>query len=151
MFRKPGTEENGIHVIILDNRSQRDPTFSKFGECKGSETKMLAEDQWDWLEAELERESEIKIITSGIQVLPPTDIDLHFPEFYCSHDIHNIEDKTTTTFIDSLARVGEGKNWYRTPYEWENWGQMPMEREKLLGLTQRAINNGKSKVNKRKC
>ena len=112
---------------------------------------MLAEDQWDWLEAELERESEIKIITSGIQVLPPTDIDLHVPEFYCSHDIHNIEDKTTTTFIDSLARVGEGKNWYRTPYEWENWGQIPMEREKLLGLTQRAINNGKSKVNKRKC
>merc|ERR1712227_509560 len=46
MFRKPGTEENGIHVIILDNRSQRAPTFRRFGQCKGSETKMMGHDQW---------------------------------------------------------------------------------------------------------
>ena len=144
MFRKPGTEENGIHVIILDNRSQRDPTFSKFGECKGSETKMLAEDQWDWLEAELERESEIKIIGSGVQVLPPTDIITRIPEIYCSHDIHNAGNKTTTTFMVSLARVGEGKYWYGVRYEM--WGQVPLEREKLLGLAQRSINNGKTKL-----
>ena len=68
MFRKPGTEENGIHVIILDNRSGRDPPTSKFGECKGSKSKIISEEQWTWLEAELERPSEIKIISSGFQV-----------------------------------------------------------------------------------
>ena len=117
MFRKPGTEENGIHVIILDNRSQRDPTFSRFGQCKGSETKMMGQDQWSWLEAELDRESEIKIIGSGVQVLPPTDIITRIPQVYCAHDIHNMEDTNTTTFMDSLARVGEGKQWYGVRYE----------------------------------
>ena len=144
MFRKPGTEENGIHVIILDNRSQRDPTFRRFGECRGSETRMLGQEQWAWLEAELERESEIKIIGSGVQVLPPTDIITRIPQMYCAHDIHNVENKTTTTFMDSLARVGEGHQWYGVSYEM--WGQVPLEREKLLGLTQRSINNGKTKV-----
>ena len=48
--------------------------------------------------------------------------------------------------MDSLARVGEGKHWFRTPFEWENWGQIPLEREKLLRMAQRAINRGKSKV-----
>ena len=144
MFRKPGTEENGIHVIILDNRSQRDPTFRRFGQCKGSETKMLGQDQWAWLEAELDRESEIKIIGSGVQVLPPTDIITRIPQVYCAHDIHNKEDTNTTTFIDSLARIGEGKQWYGVSYEM--WGQVPLEREKLLRLAQRSINNGKTKV-----
>ena len=105
---------------------------------------MLGQEQWAWLEAELERESEIKIIGSGVQVLPPTDIDLHLPAMYCAHDIHNVEDKTTTTFMDSLARVGEGHQWYGVRYEM--WGQVPLEREKLLGLAQRSINNGKTKV-----
>ena len=68
MFSKPSSEENGIHIILLDNRSGRDPTYSKFGECRGSETRILLEEQWSWLEQELERESEIKIIGSGVQV-----------------------------------------------------------------------------------
>ena len=69
MFVKPGSEEEaGVHVILLDNRSGRDPTYDKFGECKGEETKILSDQQWTWLEAELDRESEIKIIGSGIQV-----------------------------------------------------------------------------------
>ena len=70
MFVKPGTggQENGLHVIMLDARSGRDPTYSIFGECKGSATKIISDNQWAWLEEELERESEIKIIGSGIQV-----------------------------------------------------------------------------------
>ena len=56
-----------------------------------------------------------------------------------------MEDTNTTTFMDSLARVGEGKQWYGVRYEM--WGQVPLEREKLLGLAQRSINNGKTKVN----
>ena len=68
MFVKPGSEENGLHVIMLDARSGRDPTYSSAGVCKGSATRILTDAQWTWLEQELERESEIKIIGSGIQV-----------------------------------------------------------------------------------
>ena len=75
MFLKPGTEEEGIHLIILDNRSQRDPTFARFGECRGADTRMLGQDQWDWLQAELDRESEVKIIGSGVQVYNRRFID----------------------------------------------------------------------------
>ena len=159
MFLKPDSSDPGIHVIILDNRSERDPTFSHFGECKGSDTRMISDAQWDWLEAELERESEIKIIGSGVQVetqlfrhdqnvlskvLPPTDQVTKTPEEYCAHDSHNAGDTTTTTFLDSITRVGESQDWYGVPYEM--WGQVPQQREKLLGMTQRSINNGKTKV-----
>ena len=48
--------------------------------------------------------------------------------------------------MDSLARVGEGKHWFRTPFEWENWGQIPLEREKLLGMAKRAIHRRNSEV-----
>ena len=61
-------QDNGLHVIMLDARSGRDPTYSTAGECKGSATRILTEAQWAWLEQELDRESEIKIIGSGIQV-----------------------------------------------------------------------------------
>ena len=144
MFRKPGTEEKGIHVIILDNRSGRDPTYTRFGECKGSETKMLSTDQWSWLESELERPSEIKIIGSGTQVLPPTDQVTKFPEDFCSHDSHNSIDNSSTTFMDAIARVGESKDWYGVPYEM--WGEIPQQRERLLGMVQKSVNNGNTKV-----
>ena len=68
MFVKPGSEENGLHVIMLDARSGRDPTYSSAGECQGSATRILSDVQWTWLEQELERQSEVKIIGSGIQV-----------------------------------------------------------------------------------
>ena len=67
-FLIPGTNDPGLHVIMLDGRSGRDPTVPKFGQCKGPVTKMLSDDQWEWLEDELEAESEVKIIVSGIQV-----------------------------------------------------------------------------------
>jgi hypothetical protein len=40
MFSKPGGG-NGIHLINLDARYHRSPTFSDYGSCKGSESKML--------------------------------------------------------------------------------------------------------------
>ena len=69
MFLKPDSSVPGIHVMILDNRSQRDPTYKRFGECRGSKTEMISQDQWSWLENELNKKSEIKIIGSGTQVL----------------------------------------------------------------------------------
>ena len=71
MFSKPGSNEAGIHSIILDNRSERDNVYTSrvISGCKGKATKILSDEQWAWLEKELERESEIKIIGNGIQVL----------------------------------------------------------------------------------
>ena len=76
-------------------------------------------------------------------MLPPTDIYSDIP------------------FMSSLHRVGEGLGWYSSPYEM--WSQVrvtppvlrpaavafvkiPLERERLLGLAQRSLNNGKTKV-----
>ena len=140
MFVRPGREEEaGVHVIMLDARSGRDPTYSDYGECKGSATRILTEAQWTWLEQELERQSEIKIIGSGIQVLPPTDQQSRSVSDYCAHDSHNGEGNTdTNTFLESIARLGEGEQWYGVQYEM--WGEVPLEREKLLGMAQRSIN-----------
>jgi len=145
MFNKPGTQEKGIHVIILDNRSERDPTYSRFGECKGSDTQILSDDQWSWFESELDKESEIKIIGSGVQVLPPTDQITKFPEQFCAHDSHNGDSESNNnTFMEAIDRVGESKDWYGVPYEM--WGEVPLQRERLLGMTQKAINNKKTKL-----
>ena len=69
---------------MLDVRSGRDATKDKsctincarnVGDCKGVDTQQLSCAQWKWLDKELSKKSEIKIIGSGIQVLPPTDQD----------------------------------------------------------------------------
>ena len=32
------------------------------------------------------------------------------------------------------------------PRDWENWAEVPLQRERLLGLAQRTMNRGSSKV-----
>merc|ERR1712168_1174207 len=82
MFPQPGTSDNGIQVILLDARVDRDPTFTRFGKCKGSESHMLSETQWKWLDAELEEPSVVKVIASGVQVLNPTNLE-RSQSIYC--------------------------------------------------------------------
>ena len=41
MFKKPDLVEDGLHVITLDARSGRDPTYQKSGTCKGEASKEL--------------------------------------------------------------------------------------------------------------
>ena len=65
----------GIHLINLDNRYHRSPTYDTYGECIGASSTILGSAQWAWLEDELRRPSEIKVIASGIQVLPPTNFN----------------------------------------------------------------------------
>ena len=62
---------------------------------------------------------------------------------YCAHDSHN-KDGNTNTFLESIARLGEDEQWYGVQYEM--WGEVPLEREKLLGLAQRSLNRGRSKA-----
>ena len=33
-------------------------------------------------------------------------------------------DNTTNTFLEDIARVGEGEEWYGVPYEM--WGEVPL-------------------------
>ena len=64
---------------------------------------------------------------------------------FCSHDIYNSDE--SNTFLDSISRVGEGEDWISLPpYAWENWAEVPLQREKLLGLAQRTMNREKAKV-----
>jgi len=126
---------------MLDARSGRDPTYSYHGPCLGADTNMLSEQQWTWLEDQLSIESEIKIIASGIQVLPPTDQSKERSQF-CADDSHS--GGQTSSFLDAIAEVGEDSEWFGTGYE--SWAEIPQERLKLLGLVQKSINDGNAKA-----
>lgn len=139
MFSRPdNTSAPGVHVIVLDARSGRSPTFSSYGTCQGAASRMLSEDQWSWLDVELARPSAIKIIASGIQVLPPTNLQSTSGSSYCAYDGEG------GTFDSSVAAVGESSASVGTSYE--SWGEMPQERTRLLQKCQRAINDGFAKV-----
>jgi alkaline phosphatase D len=78
------TGSAGIHLINLDCRYHRSPTYIEYGTCQGALSTMLGSDQWEWLENELKRPSEIKVIGSGIQVLPPTNLERNISD-YCAY------------------------------------------------------------------
>ena len=44
----------------------------------------------------------------------------------------------------SNSRLGEDEQWYGVQYEM--WGEVPLERERLLGLAQRSVNRGRSRA-----
>ena len=62
-----GSFQNGIHSIMLDARSGRDPTYTEHGQfritqsnlrtisgaCKGAASQMMTDVQWKWLEVKL--------------------------------------------------------------------------------------------------
>lgn len=131
-----GTSENGIHLIHLDARSHRSPTFNTYGDCEGKDSSMLGEEQWTWLQMELNRPSKVKIIGSGIQVLPPTYHGRPLTE-YCSFDGEE------GTFLQANSAVGEDEKWQGTRYEC--WSEIPQERTRLLQMVQKSINDGNSK------
>mmetsp|Transcript_14275 Transcript_14275/g.30999 ORF Transcript_14275/g.30999 Transcript_14275/m.30999 type:complete len:625 (-) Transcript_14275:98-1972(-) len=139
MFSVPEKEqENGIHLINLDNRSHRSPTFPMHGLCEGANSTMLGAAQWAWLEAEmLNKTSVIKLVSSGVQVLPPTSKDRPADE-YCSYD------GPDGSFVAANIDMEEdGADALGTKYE--GWGEMPAERARLLRLAQRSINEGRAK------
>mmetsp|Transcript_36137 Transcript_36137/g.44212 ORF Transcript_36137/g.44212 Transcript_36137/m.44212 type:complete len:514 (+) Transcript_36137:425-1966(+) len=139
----------GIHVINLDTRSERHRVSTRKGEEKcyrrgggESSTDILSPEQWNWLENELLTiPSEIKVITSGIQVLPPTNLRKGY-EFFCAYDGKN------GTFERAIDELDEGKDTRsgvkRTLRE--IWGDVPQARLRLLQLAQRSVNAGKTKT-----
>mmetsp|Transcript_28009 Transcript_28009/g.32651 ORF Transcript_28009/g.32651 Transcript_28009/m.32651 type:complete len:798 (+) Transcript_28009:25-2418(+) len=127
----------GIHLINLDARTHRSPTFPFNGSCQLGESTMLGEEQWTWLEAQLQVDSEIKVIGSGTQILPPTDQQSRNVNEYCAYD------GSDGSFEQSIADVGEGPVWRGTSYE--SWGEIPQDRTKLLQICQKSINDGYTK------
>ena len=101
---------------------------------------MLSEDQWAWLEAELQRPSEVKIIASGIQVLPPTDQRRGDQSDYCADGSHTPGDPNDESFDDAIHSVNEDLYWQGPPFE--EWGEVPQERARLLIAAQRSLNSG---------
>ena len=81
-------------------------------------------------------------------MLPPTNLATRPLSSYCAHDSHNPEAEAgTNTFLEAGARLGEGAAWRSVPpRDWENWAEVPLQRERLLGLAQRTMNRGSSKV-----
>lgn len=133
MFSKPGEADvNGVHLILLDVRYHRSPTFEENGPCLGGNSTILGGEQWAWLEHELRITSKVKVIGTAMQVMQPTDQVFTDVSSYCAND--------GTSFADAIAELGETERDLGTKYE--SWGQIPQEKLKLLRLLQRTISNG---------
>jgi alkaline phosphatase D len=133
MFTKPGDANvNGVHLVLLDVRYFRSPTFKEKGHCEGGNSTVLGEEQWKWLEQELKKKSKIKVIGTGMQVMQPTDQTFTDVDSYCAND--------GKTFFDVIDQLGEDKRFLGTKYE--GWNQIPQEKARLLRLLQRTIANG---------
>ena len=70
-----GTGEEKVKIILLDARSFRDPLKKDFGSKQrykpNPEGDILGEEQWQWLETELENsDAQIHVIGCGIQIIP---------------------------------------------------------------------------------
>ena len=123
-----------VHSIMLDARYFRSATFSRYGTCQGDNSTMLGDAQWVWLEQELQKPSEIKVIASGIQVLPPLHRDRSLNS-YCAYG-------NGQQFNAAVSNLNESND---SGTSFESWAEIPQEREKLLRLVQKAINTGKTK------
>ncbi|UXI67981.1 alkaline phosphatase D family protein [Tahibacter amnicola] len=130
-----GIDRNRVHVIMLDARSNRSATFRMHGACRGDQSDMLGPNQWAWLEAELDREAEITVIASGIQVLPPLHRGRALTD-YCAYG-------DGRQFNDAINTLGEGTVSGTT---YESWAEMPQQRLRLLRLAQLAVNRGNTKA-----
>lgn len=130
-----GSGDQRLQVIMLDARYHRSPTFSDYGGCEGDGSTVLGEAQWVWLEQELAKPSEIKVIGSGIQVLAPVHRGRNLNQ-YCAYG-------NGEKFNQAIARLGEGS---LSGTEYESWAEIPLERERLLRMVQKTINDGNAAV-----
>lgn len=71
-----GPEGQRIQFILLDTRFFRSPlqlntskSSHRYGQLSSNDATMLGNDQWQWLEAQLQEDADLRIIASSIQVL----------------------------------------------------------------------------------
>lgn len=72
-----GPEGKRVQIILLDTRYFRGPLKTgerrvggKYYPSDDASIPMLGEEQWKWLEAELQKPAELRLIGSGIQIVP---------------------------------------------------------------------------------
>lgn len=130
-----GPANESAHVITIDARYHRSPTFSSYGKCEGDNSTILGSAQWAWLQSEFNKKSEIKIIASGIQVLPPL-YQQRSKSSYCAYG-------DGKKFNEALANLGEAQ---MSGTSYESWAEMPQQREKLLRMAQKSVNDGNAKA-----
>lgn len=136
-----GTQANSdrVHIILMDARYHRSPTFSAAGTCEGAASSFLGASQWTWLENQMRTvTSEIKIIGSGIQHLNPTWTRSSMTS-YCAYD------GSSGTFVAANAEMGEPVSTTNSN-SYEMWAEIPQERRRLLRLAQESISTGKTKL-----
>lgn len=106
--RSIGPVGKRVQIIMLDTRSFRSPLKraapgaalpGRYEPDADPSKTMLGEEQWRWLEGELAKPAEVRLLVSSVQVLSG----------------------------------GHG---------WERWGNLPLERERLLGLIERTRARG---------
>lgn len=138
MFHRTDGTPNGIHLISLDARYHRSLSFPKsYAACEGASSTILGDTQWEWLQNELNRTSDIKVIASGIQVLPPTNKEN--ANTMCAY-----LEGGQSSFEQANEDIGEGdSNISGTSYE--SWGEFPQERTKLLRMVQKSVADGYAK------
>lgn len=140
MFTKPPVdnsttkEENGVHLVLLDVRTFRSPTFEDLGYCEGRNSTMLGEEQWRWLDVQLHQPSAVKVIGTGMQVMQPTDQKYNDVKSYCAND------DTDNSFFDAINAIGEDSRYLGTQFE--SWNQFPQEKTRLLQMLQQSIHEG---------
>lgn len=130
-----GQKGEQTHVITLDARYFRSPTFASYGACEGDATTILGEQQWQWLEKELSKPSEIKLIASGIQVLPPLYQGRNRNNYCAFGDGKKFEQAISNLQESDMSGTS-----------YESWAEVPLERERLLRLVQKSINAGNAKA-----
>lgn len=127
-----------VHIVMLDNRYHRSPTYKAYGPCEGDSSTMLGDVQWSWLQNTLRNtKTDITVITSGIQVLPPTYLRNKLTD-YCAYDA------SSGLFESSAASVGDSPTSESDSFEL--WSEIPQERTKLLRLVQEVVATGKTKL-----
>jgi alkaline phosphatase D len=80
-----GPEGRGVQIILVDTRYFKGPfvrderpveeksrlnVIGKYAPNKDPDAKLLGDDQWRWLEAELRKAAEVRFIVSGTQIIP---------------------------------------------------------------------------------
>lgn len=125
-----GPEGRRVQVILPDNRTFRTPLlgYSVEPEDKGGyvvnadpAATMLGQAQWDWLEAELRRPADLRILASSTQVLPDAPGYEAWINFQADHQrlldlidfaqVDNLVIISGDTHYAELSRMDE-----RTPY-----------------------------------
>lgn len=135
MFQRLDGTPNGIHLINLDARYHRSLSYPQnYASCEGASSTMLGATQWEWLQNELNRPSDIKVIASGIQVLPPTN--KASVDNMCAY-----QEGGKTSFEQANEEIGEGDSSI-SGTSYESWGEFPQERTKLLRMVQKSVADG---------